>query len=462
LEGPPGELWQALLQADLPDDDHLSWDELRRRPHPVIEVEWVDHVPMESPEETEFQHLRFNRCWPEHHTEQIELTAEQWWVTLRERRRQRARSIKDLQQSDGQPFSYVLTDKVLKTCDQLAAALKGEVGVGGEVLHAGSRDRYIAHSLEEEAISSSQLEGAATTRRDAQRMLREKRTPRTHGEQMILNNHRAMEQIREWRDQPLTPGLICALHRIVTADTLDDPADAGRLQASDDGRVGVYSNDDVLLHQPPPTDQLAARLDILCRFANSELTGPYLPGVVRALIVHFMMGYNHFFADGNGRTARSLFYWVMLREGYWLSEYITISKILNNARTKYGNSFLYVETDEGDLTYFLHYHLDVLARAVAQLAEYVHASARELTDVKRRLDPASGEFNLRQAALLGEAFKARDLTLTAQGVASQFRVSTVTAHHDLDDLVGRGWLTRQRVGHRFVWQVTMKIAELGD
>src|SRR5205814_10028127 len=55
---------------------------------------------------------------------------------------------------------------------------------------------------------------------------------------------------------------------------------------------------------------------------------PIFHPMVRSMILHFWLAYDHPFVDGNGRTARALFYWSMLRNGYWMFEYITISKII--------------------------------------------------------------------------------------------------------------------------------------
>ena len=73
-------------------------------------------------------------------------------------------------------------------------------------------------------------EGAATTRDVAKAIIRGRRTPRDRSERMILNNFLTMQHIRELRDQPLTPQLVLDLHRLVSEDTLDAPADAGRLR----------------------------------------------------------------------------------------------------------------------------------------------------------------------------------------------------------------------------------------
>ena len=114
---------------------------------------------------------------------------------------------------------------------------------------------------------------------------------------------------------------------------------------------------DEIFHDPPPAEQLDERMAAMCDFANGKIPNHFIHPVVRAIILHFWLAYDHPFVDGNGRTARALFYWLMLRNNYWLFEFISISQIIRKAPIKYGRAFLYTETDDNDLTYFILYHL---------------------------------------------------------------------------------------------------------
>ncbi len=75
----------------------------------------------------------------------------------------------------------------------------GSLSLSGDATTPKHRDRLIRSSLEEEAITSSQLEGAATTRRVAKEMIRSGRPPRNESERMIVNNFRLMKQSVDWR-----------------------------------------------------------------------------------------------------------------------------------------------------------------------------------------------------------------------------------------------------------------------
>lgn len=381
------------------------------------------------------------------------LTHEEWWLGLKFRRRAALRNL-PLELIGGRRFGYTLPDNVLRELAYVSQRASGQIALPEEIVSKTSRDRYVIQSLVEEAISSSQLEGASTTRRDARRMIAYGQAPKDRSQQMILNNYTAMQHIREIKDLPFTPDRICEVHRIVTEKTLDNPEAAGRIQSNPDpsDRVKILDDEDRLLHQPPPVEELPGRLQRLCDFANADLNArPYVPPVVRALTIHFMMGYDHYFEDGNGRTARALFYWSMLKQGYWLTEHLAISLILTQAPSKYARSFIYTEQDDGDLTYFLIYHLEVIRRALAALDGYLHKKSVELQRARALLAGGPGAFNHRQVALLQSATRNPSNYYTAESHTNYHGISKQTARNDLYALESRGLLRRSKIGREFVW-----------
>ena len=384
---------------------------------------------------------------------------EEWWHIVSAARLSSARQIPGLIDKAGKPFSFNLPDDVLRGCDAIAREASGHIRLSELVTDPETRDRYVVNSLIEEAITSSQLEGAVTSRRDAKDMIRTGREPRDHSERMILNNYYAMERIREIADNPLTPEVVRELHRVVTEGTLDHPEYAGRIQDDESTRVSVWDGDQ-LLHRPPPVDELEKRLQALCAFANGESETPYMPPVLRAITIHFMMGYDHYFEDGNGRTARALFYWSMLREGYWLTEFLSISRILRKARAKYPRSFLLTEQDGGDLTHFFIYQLGVIQRALSDLRDYLAVKAQEIRGIQSRLKGMPREFNHRQLAVLEHAARNPDATYTAKSHANSHRVTPETARQDLIALEERGLLKRFKISKQFAWSPAENLAEM--
>ena len=323
------------------------------------------------------------------------------------------------------------------------------------VANAGSSDQYLVSSLEEEAIASSLLEGAATTRPVAKELLRSGRKPRDTSEQMVLNNYHAMLIAEELAttEEPLEPDHVLELHRIVTDGTLDDPSEAGQLQEPGDERVAVVWDDGQILHSPPPAEELPARLERLCAFANGEVGEGFLHPVVRAVLLHFWLGHDHPFSDGNGRTARALFYWSMLRSGYWLAQYISISTILRKAPARYARSYLHTETDSNDVTYFVIHQLEVLERAIAALGEYLGRKVAEIAEVEQLLQGLP-KLNHRQLAVVGKALRDPYARFTIAGQKRLHRVAYQSARTDMLGLEDLGVLRRVQSGKKFeFWPV---------
>ena len=314
------------------------------------------------------------------------------------------------------------------------------------------------NTLIEEAITSSQLEGAAVTRQVASEMLRTGRRPRDADERMILNNYLTMRRIRDLRDQPLTPELIFELHRRVTDGTLEKPDASGRFRRADESIKVVDEIEGTVYHEPPAAEELPARLEAMCAFANGAAPDYFVHPVVRAILLHFWLAYDHPFWDGNGRTARALFYWCMLRHDYPLFEFISISQILLRAPVKYAEAFLHTETDENDLTYVLLHQAGVVREAVASLRDYLTEKRAELSRASVCLRGVAG-LNHRQQALLMHALREPHTRYLITGHQRSHNVTHQTASNDLYDLVERGLLTVLPTGRPRIFLAKSDLAE---
>lgn len=348
----------------------------------------------------------------------------------------------------GARFSFCDPAPLKATLRELDMNAGGALGSSGTTLSTGEGKTYLARSLAEEPFASSFIEGAATTRQIAKKLIFEGRAPRTKDERMVLNNYRAMQFIKAHKDDPLSLPLLLELHKIVTEATLDNPADAGRIRTADDVRVVDETTNEVL-HQPPAVAKLGARLDKLVNFANRTYDpSNWIHPLVRAFILHFLLSYEHPFVDGNGRVARALFYWLALKEGYWLIEYVSISAIIAESKIQYGRAFLYTETDNADLTYFLLYHADILKTAITRLAEFVERKRKEVRAFEKRIGDRQrpDSFNHRQSWLLNELARNRISGVRVPTHQRQHGVSYLTARKDLEALVDAGCLEKKRLG----------------
>ncbi len=377
------------------------------------------------------------------------LTPKEWWVSTAASRANNARVL-PFAGTDGSPFRFTNIDRIQEMVHRIDQQASGRIQTDEVVANVGSSDQYLVSSLEEEAIASSLLEGAATTRPAAKELLRSGRKPRDRSEQMVINNYHAMLSAEELAatEDLLQPHHVLELHRIVTDGTLDHPSEAGRLQQPGDERVAVVWDDGQILHFPPPAEELPARLEQLCAFADGEVGEGFLHPVVRAVLLHFWLGHDHPFSDGNGRTARVLFYWSMLRSGYWLAQYISISTILRKAPAKYARSYLHTETDSNDVTYFVIHQLEVLERAIAALREYLGRKVAEISEVEQLLHGLP-KLNHRQVAVVGTALRDPHARFTIAGQKRLHRVAYQSARTDLLGLENLGVFRRVQSGKRF-------------
>ena len=85
-------------------------------------------------------------------------------------------------------FNYVSTDYIQKILHYFDMNIGGYMGAKS-IIPDADKTRYLVSSIMEEAISSSQIEGANTTRKKAKEMLRKEVKPKNKSEQMIVNNY---------------------------------------------------------------------------------------------------------------------------------------------------------------------------------------------------------------------------------------------------------------------------------
>jgi Fic family protein len=386
------------------------------------------------------------------------LTPEQQWAAIRWGRSARSQPV-SLKDAQGRAFTFSLTQRAFEDLHEIDMHCGGSMAVAEEgLLREDTRDRYYVSSLFEEALTSSLLEGAVVTRSEAREMIRNHRPPANGHERMVMNNYNTMRLLSEWKEQDLTPELILRIHREITTGTLQNAEDEGRFRTTKDEVRVVDDESGETFHTPPPAEQLKERIQECCLFANERRMHGFLHPVIRSILLHFWVAYDHPFVDGNGRTARALFYWSMLRHGFWLAEFFSISHEILKAPKKYYRAFLYTETDDNDLNYFLLHQLTVIKNSIAALKDYIHRKQRELDGMRQFLGPEAG-FNHRQLALLKHAVKHPNASYTVAGHQTSHAIAYQTAMTDLTGLNHRGLLTRFKSGKAFIFTPVPDLAK---
>lgn len=358
---------------------------------------------------------------------------------------------------DSENFGYWTPDTILRDLSFIDKYSSGLI-LSDSSGYKSEQKKYIVNSLMEEAIASSQLEGAATTRKVAKEMLRSGRKPRNHAEQMISNNFRTILKIKDLIGVPLNDKILLELHRSMTVDTLENPDWCGRFRNEQDEPISVADRDGETLYIPPPPEKMPAMMNILYEYSNeNDDNKKFTHPVVKAVLLHFYLSYIHPFNDGNGRTARALFYWYMLNKGYWMFESLTISRIFIKAPAQYARAFLYTEIDELDLTYFISFNIKVIKIAIQKLIEYIKSKQKELKDITHHLQKYP-ELNQRQRELLKHSLDNPEAQYTLQEHKTINNITYETARRDLLYLAQKKLLIKTKRGKKFYFMTSQDLS----
>ena len=331
-------------------------------------------------------------------------------------------------------------DEALRNIDMHAGGLllSGEPSQSVEP----QRQKYLVRGIVEEAISSSQLEGADTSSRYAKKMLAENIKPRNKSDQMILNNYLVMQQIEQkHKDDPLSIALLRELQSELVHKTLSSEYTAGEFRRDTDDVIVSY--DDKIAHVPPSASFVAGELERLVAYANDDTE--FVHPVIKAIQLHFWLGYLHPFPDGNGRLARAVFYWYLFRHGYWAMAYLPISNLLKRSPKNYTYAYIYSEQDSHDFTYFLDFHLKTILKAIDKFKEYVDQKASEGTSIIATISAKYPTLNYRQVSALHHLLNDDRNYTSAKSYSMLNAITRRTAYSDLKELKDLGLVNTETV-----------------
>lgn len=313
-----------------------------------------------------------------------------------------------------------------------------------QLLSELEKQQYLKNALMEEAVFSSMIEGATTTRVKAKEMLRKNKKPKTHSEQMILNNYKTIQYISEHKEDDISIEKLYELHQLVTENTLDKE-NVGVFRKTNDVNV-VNEISGEIVHVPPKHENLDGLMIAFVEFFNNNPKEDFIHPIVKASILHFLIGYIHPFVDGNGRTARAIFYWYLLKNGYWLTEYLSISRVIMQTKVQYEKAYLYTEIDDMDVTYFIHYQVKVLIKAFEDLKEYVAKKKKEEIKLLKFLQLEG--INERQAEILYKLEKKENKSFTVKEIENTYAVTNQTARTDIEELVEKEFLKKVAINKK--------------
>ncbi|MGL5905230.1 MAG: Fic family protein, partial [Shewanella sp.] len=133
--------------------------------------------------------------------------------------------------------------------------------------------------------------------------------------------------------------------------------------------------------------------------------------------------------------------------------YIAISTLLKAAPVKYGKSYLYTETDEMDLTYFVEYQCNVILRAIQKFKDAYKKSADDIEAFNTWI-MTSGlyrKLNEKQRVVFLVAKSGTATEFTAANVQKNLGCSYNTASTALKGLVELGIFGKKANGRETVY-----------
>lgn len=373
--------------------------------------------------------------------------------------------VKELRTLQGQPLLhienypqtlwYVPTMQIQRLCHLLDRQATTEAFYGHFPNLAQASSVQATHQLMsfvfEEAIQGGQLEGASTTRVVAQEMLSEQRPPRDQSERMILGNYKMIQRIQDVRGEELSVDMILDIHRVGTEAIDDKSYQPGALRTTDDVHV---MDGDRLVHLPPSNEGLRARLEAICAWYNTPVSDFTHP-LIRAIALHFLIAHEHPLYDGNGRTARALFYWAALREGYAPLRFISISAALRKAPKRYSQSFEAVQQDEFDLTYFITAQLQTIYEQFQRFKAFMESYRDALNALKERWERSRDyqDLPVRRQNILQLYLSGIASSWNAKQMAKEMHVTQTTALRDLRHLESLGFLSSEKKGRTWWFKI---------
>lgn len=318
------------------------------------------------------------------------------------------------------------------------------------------KNKYIHRGIIEEAIASSQLEGAHTTRKAAKELLFNKREPKNESEQMIVNNYKTMSAISEnFCKSALSKDLLFEMHTMLTESTLPKSSQ-NRLRKDTDEIViqGQIGQEVYITHVPPSENFLKNSIDDLISYANDD--SKFVHPVVKAIFLHFWIGYLHPFTDGNGRLARGIFYWFLLRKGYESFMYVPISTIIKKAPIQYAMAYIQSEQDSLDVTYFLDFHLKKIVQSIEDFRQYVEEKSFEQKNIDSVIHKKY-TLNERQKQVIQYLVSDAGASTSAESHTLLHGISRQTATRDLRQLEKYSFIKPKRNGKYVKYFATEKL-----
>jgi len=236
-------------------------------------------------------------------------------------------------------------------------------------------------SLNKGALATTAIEGNTLTEEELIQILNgkdiasSKKYQQTEVENIIAAfNTILKELVREKTPTAISPALIKRFNGMVGQNIGEafggNPGQLRRRNVT----VGAY--------RPPSFEKVETLVNKLCDWLMHEFhyghEQNFDDAVIEAVVTHVYIAWVHPFLDGNGRTARLLEFYLLLRAGVPSIASHILSNHYNNTRTEYYRQ-LQNASETGDLSAFIQYALEGFRDGLENTIKIIHQDQIELT-----------------------------------------------------------------------------------
>jgi Fic family protein len=276
--------------------------------------------------------------------------------------------------------SFRYTHKIVKNLTTIAAARtvilnaplipKWEVSLRREAL---LRSAHASTAIEGNPLTLDQVTDLAAGR---DIMVRRK------DKQEVLNYLEALDNIPGFVERaPFSKADLLEIHKIVTKETMDNPAAEGAFRRDQVAVVNRATGE--IIFMPPPTARVAALIEEYLDWYNSQEAVEIDP-VLEAGVTHYELVRIHPFVDGNGRTARVMASLVLFKRGFDIKRFFTLDDYYDHDRRAYYDALKNVDQNTLDLTAWLEYFSEGVAVSIKAVKDKVVGLSKDIRVLKEK------------------------------------------------------------------------------
>lgn len=311
---------------------------------------------------------------------------------------------------------------------------------------------YLRSLILDEVVSSNDIEGVHSTRRQIEKALEEAERDTAALAGAAEKPHAPFKEFARLylgltdRDNPPT-----LPHTLQDIRDIYDAVTRGAIDKRDRIEDGLFRSGPVVIEHRgqvvhrgiSPESAIRSMLEQMIFLLNSE----DMPELYSSLLAHFLFEYVHPFYDGNGRTGRYLL-------ALSLSRPLSQATVLSLSRTIAENKRVYYEAfditekraNRSEATHFVLAMLDLIGRAQEELIADLEDKRRSLGSLGEHVGQLGNDYSEREKDLLyflGQVFLFGAFgEVTMREGASYLQVSVPTVRKTFEPLVRRGLITR--------------------